>query len=548
MNKTTQIEVNNNVPVIQMRPGQRRCFQLVDTHRLLAFVARRQYGKTTTFANIALKKMMRTPGHTVIFGSAKLNLSREIVRKEAEVIEKGIAEAITRLEVGRLVVADAIDGRTPDHLTHDDFADMFEAQRLEFRFFHSRTIYSRTKVVALRPDTVGETGDLMCDEIGRIQNWREVWEAVEPIVSSNPDFRLLLSTTPPPDDAHYSFSQLAPPPGTEFEVRPEGNVYESDMGVTVLRLDAYDAYAGGVPVYSLRTGQPMSPEEHRAAAHDKDAWDRNYGCLFISGGSAAISLFALLRSQQLGVEFGCKYYHGELPVEWIKDCQMTPGVEAVIGVDPATTEKKKSNPTGFCVSQMIGSRHVARILMRYRKADPKEARAIITDSVLSLQAYGVPVRCVAIDATNEKYWALETREEIETLCGCPVLLVVSSETEMIHGESVKVKTALGIEAVATFDDNMAAVPPDPNVKSDLRLVKRYKGGFDNDVDADGNHGDMFDGYKLALRGHLTDLLVVEAEAVQVGNGSVALHNTTNISRMPMRPDAAEFNERSDLWT
>ena len=70
-------------PVIQMRSGQRRLFQLVEQYRLLGFIARRQYGKTTTCANIALMKMMKHRDHTVIFGSAKLNLSREIVRKEA---------------------------------------------------------------------------------------------------------------------------------------------------------------------------------------------------------------------------------------------------------------------------------------------------------------------------------------------------------------------------------------------------------------------------------------------------------------------------------
>ena len=45
--------------VIQMRSGQRRFFQLVERYRLLGFIARRQYGKTTTCANVALKKMMK---------------------------------------------------------------------------------------------------------------------------------------------------------------------------------------------------------------------------------------------------------------------------------------------------------------------------------------------------------------------------------------------------------------------------------------------------------------------------------------------------------
>lgn len=119
--------------IIKMRSGQRRLFQLVEQYRLLGFIARRQYGKTTTCANIALMKMMKNRDHTVIFGSAKLNLSREIVRKEAAVFEKAINAAMARLEDGKMQLADDKTGRSVQGLTHDDFADLFEHSRLEFR-------------------------------------------------------------------------------------------------------------------------------------------------------------------------------------------------------------------------------------------------------------------------------------------------------------------------------------------------------------------------------------------------------------------------------
>lgn len=533
-------------PVVKMRAGQKNFFRLVDRYRLFAFLARRQYGKTTTFANVALKKMMKTPNHTVIFGSAKLNLSREIVRKEAEIIGRSISEATRRLEANQFMVADADTGKIPDRLTADDFAGLFEAQRLEFRFFHSRSVYSRTKVVALRPDTVGETGDLMCDEIGFIQNWREVWKAIEPIVSSNPAYRLLLSTTPPLDDAHFAYEQLAPHAGTEFPVNPAGNLYESESDIDVLRVDAFDAWADGVPIYSLKTGEPLNPQEHRNRSHDKETWDRNYGVKFIAGGSAAIGLFQLQQAQSRGIELGCRYFSNELPADWVSGCRFKPGVPAVIGVDPATTEKKKSNPTGFCVSQMDGTAHAGRAMMRYKRSDPREARAIIIDAVRTLKAAGVPVKCVVIDATGEKYWAAETRQELRLLC--PVLLVVSSEREEVNGENVLVKTALGAQAVSTFDDGLAAIPGDKEVKDDFRLPRKYKGGYDNEVDDYGNHGDLFDAYKLALRGHMTDCLETAAEAVQVGAASVSLDSSSRPDRMPMRPTEKTDEQRSELWT
>ena len=174
-------------------------------------------------------------------------------------------------------------GKSVAKLNPDDFADLYESTRLEFRLHHDRTTYSRTKVVALTPAAVGETGDLILDEVGRVKAFREVWEAVRPIIASNPEFRCMLTTTPPPDDSHYSFELLAPPIGTEFKANPKGNWYKSEFGVWVLRIDAWDAYADGVPLYDDETGKPISPDEARAQDHDKDAWDRNYGSGLSSG-------------------------------------------------------------------------------------------------------------------------------------------------------------------------------------------------------------------------------------------------------------------------
>jgi hypothetical protein len=513
-------------PVIKMRSGQRHLFRLVDDYRMLAFVARRQYGKTTAFANIAVKKMMKVKNHTVIFGSAKLNLSREIVRKEANVMERGIAATIKAFTVGRFLIADAGTNKVPDKLTHDDFAELFEAQRLEFRYFHSRGSYSRTKVVALRPDTVGETGDLMADEIGRIGNWREVYEAIEPIVQSNPLFRLLLSTTPPPDDAHYSFEQLAPLPGTVFPVNPEGNVYESIHGVTVLRLDYHDAYADGIPVYDLKSGKPLDPDTFRARQIDKEACDRNYGCVFVTGGSAAISYLAIADAQELGQQHGCVFAEDDLPVGYER--LFTDGPIG-IGGDPATTEGEKSNPFGITVTERIGGRYVARLMLSFKSADPKKPKDILRELVTTLH----PV-CLSLDATSERYWCAEVKEELELLVN--VELVVNSETTEYLSEKLKVKTYLGNLGVNALDDRAAAIPAHHAVKDDFRLVVREKGGFNNRLDSvTGRHGDLFDSFKLSLHSLNLGDAKTEAAGVPVGKGA-DLPTPVHTHRLTMTPD------------
>ena len=516
-------------PVIQMRSGQRRLFQLVEQYRLLGFIARRQYGKTTTCANIALMKMMKNRDHTVIFGSAKLNLSREIVRKEAAVFEKAISAAMARLDEGKVQLADDKTGKSLHGLTHDDFADLFEHSRLEFRYYHGRSSYSRTKVVALRPDTVGETGDLMCDEGGRIGNWKDVWAAVEPIVASNPQFRILLLTTPPPDDAHYSFEQLAPPPGMQFPVSPSGNVYESVKGVTCLRVDAWDAYADGVALYDTKTAQPVTPEESRRRAFDKDAWDRNYGCLFITGGTAAVGLIKLMESMERGERAGCVFALDDLPSGWERLFDRSQGPIG-IGADPATTEGETSNPFGVAVTQLIGGRYVAKLIISFKSADPKKPKGILRELCTVLKP-----RALAIDATSEVYWATEVREELEGVTN--VILVKNSERVDVMGERVLYKTYLGQLLVNAIDEDQVDLPKAAEVKDDFRLVKKMKGGFDNALDsATGRHGDLFDGTKLSLHALIEGTEEAKADAVQVGARAAAISGRGGVApRMTMTP-------------
>lgn len=505
-----------------MRAGQRNFFRLVDDYRLLGFLARRQYGKTTTFAKIALKKMMKTKHHTVIFGSAKINLSREIVRAEAFIIQNAITEAVKGAQAEALRIFDATTGKDPGKLSVDDFAELFEAQRLEFRYYHDRSDYSRTKVVALTPDAVGETGDLMCDEIGRVRNWRDVWEAVSPIIASNPAFRLTVATTIPPDDTHFSYEQLIHPVGTEFLPNPSGNLYESEMGIMVLRVDAWDAYADGVPVYDMKTGEPLDPDESRRREHDKDAWDRNYGLKFVVGGSSACGLLQLDSAQRRGIGT-CVFFKIETDTEfqeaitWISENLSDRLVG--IGVDPATTTKQKSNPTAVALVEDHVSEYIARAVIVWKTADPQTANErldLIVDAVAKRIAGG-RAKSMNIDATNERYWAASTRDRLRS--NLPVGLVVGSEAHEAPGvERMTKKQFLGSRLISVLDDNKLTLPPDRYIRDDFRLVKKDRGLLVCDPDIDGKHGDTFDAVKLAIAA-LSSGGPVEAESAPVGQVS-----------------------------
>lgn len=513
---------------MKLRSGQLEFMRGVQRHRIAGLLARRQFGKTTLAGQIALLKMMQTKGHTVIFGSVKVDLGREIVRKEADAMQKAfalIAEQ-AKAQKGLLSVADADKDKVLHGLTADDFAELYEASRLEFRYYHSKTVYSRTKVVALTPAAVGETGDLILDEVGRVRNFRDVYEAVSPIIASNPNFRCIFTTTPPPDDSHYSFDLLAPPIGADLPVNPLGNWYQSELGVHVLRITAYDAYADGVPLYDDDTGKPISPQEAFAAAHDKDAWRRNYGCEFTIGGTAACNLLCLDTAQRRGID-QCKFFNIQneedfsAALDWLYT-YITSG-KIGLGWDLATTTKETSNPSGFTVTEEIGpSDEIVRAILIWKLSDPDIALARARQIITTLNARKSGGRCrrLCVDATNEKYFSQRVKKELGSMV--PVELVVGSESIQVPGteDPINMKQHLGSLLCAALDDNKLTLPAERYVREDWRMVKKEKGQFVCNPDADGRHGDTFDSTKLAhwaLRSNAGGLTTVEG--IHVGNNT-----------------------------
>ncbi len=290
-------------PLIKLRPMQRRVFR--HEAGILALIWRRQLGKSFTLGAIGLDWMMEDIC-SVFYVSAAIRLGMENIRKEAEIWRASTA-ALRKLAAqgGRQLLTNADDDRG-DLLDVDAVADLFESQKLETKLYHNRTDYSRSIVIAPNPDTaVGWTGHLVGDEVGRMPEFKDLWEAVEPIVSSNPHLRVRLATTPPPDDAHHSYEMLAPMEA-EFAPNPEGNFYRTPGGILVHRCDAYDAEQAGIPIYDLATREPLTAEESRRRAPDKTAWDRNYGCQFIRGGTAALSRAHLLHAMALGDREGAE--------------------------------------------------------------------------------------------------------------------------------------------------------------------------------------------------------------------------------------------------
>jgi hypothetical protein len=320
-----------------------------------------------------------------------------------------------------------------------------------------------------------------------------VWEAIEPIASSDPTMRMILATTPPADDAHMSHEMLSPGPGVEFAPDPQGHWYRSETGLLVHRVDVHDGYAAGVVLYHPESGEVISAEEHRALAIDKDAWDRNYGLKFAMGGTSACSFLSLHHAQERGRIAGCLSAEGDYPAGWPQDVPWGSG-EITVGVDLATTEREMSNPSALAVVERIGRDFFVRALVRWKTADPRLSRAMIA------RALELPgdrrARCLAVDASNERYFAADLKRDLGAKV--PVRLFIAGERADYKAEQMTQKQFAGSLLVNALEDGQVLLPPERWVRDDFRLVRKEKGSFSNALDQSGNHGDTFDATKLAL--------------------------------------------------
>lgn len=483
------------------KPAKRwRAYQLaadmaLQLYGIFILLWRRQSGKTECLSTWALETMLARPGETVILASASLNVGGEVALRAASVFWTVLERLRKRFEIQATA---AEEGKAPRILQDfEALKEAFVAGKLEVRFAHPGGLVSRLKVLAPNPATArGFTGTVFLDEIGHIPDFRALWDAVEPITSSDPTFRLIMCLTPPNDAGHYSHELIVPPASCTFEtVKPEGTWYRSEAGIMVHRVDAWDAHAAGAQLYHPETRASLSPDEHRAVAVDKEAWDRNYGLRLATTGTAAVGLNVLNTAQTRKEAQGCLFFEHTLPADWRE--QLGIGDEFVsIGFDVATTEKNTSNPSSITITTKSGVDLLARLIFRWKTEDPKVSTGYVREFVTSLRC-----RRLVIDASNERFYARQVRDEFSRFC--PVELVVSSENIKIGAEEMPVKTYLGNLVVNALDDARLVLPPHREVRQDFRLVRKARGRFDNEVDGSGNHGDTFDSTKLSVHGWLT---------------------------------------------
>jgi hypothetical protein len=287
-------------PIISLREYQQEVFNV--TARELFLLWKRQSGKSHLFGAKGFHRMATIPGHAVWFVNASILMGVENILKEAQIWRELMDHMRRTMESQGLRLTTGADDEKGNLLDVDAVADLFEHSKLESRVWHSNAVFSRSRVVAPNPMTArGMTGDVLWDEVGFSPDYEAVYDALEPIISSNSKYILWAATTPSADSDHPIFSLLMPK-HDDFQPNPRGNWYRTEEaedgtpGTPVHRFDAKDSDAAGFLYFDKQTKQPVTWDIARARARNKVSFDRNYLLKFTSGGNASIPRHLLLNA------------------------------------------------------------------------------------------------------------------------------------------------------------------------------------------------------------------------------------------------------------
>lgn len=280
--------------IVQLRPYQNEVFDV--TARELFLLWKRQSGKSHLFGAKAFHRMATKPGHAVWFVNASVLMGVENILKEAQIWRELQDHMRSVMAAQGLKLTTGADDDNGNLLDVDAIADLFEHSKLESRVWHSNSVFSRSRVVAPNPATArGMTGDVFGDEVGFWPDFDGVYDAVEPIISSNPDFIMWMATTPSADSSHPTFGLLMPK-REDFPANPLGNWFTTEDGAPVHRFDAKDSDAAGFLYFDKRTKEKIAWDVARARFRNKASYDRNYLLKFVSGGAASIPRHLLLNA------------------------------------------------------------------------------------------------------------------------------------------------------------------------------------------------------------------------------------------------------------
>jgi phage FluMu gp28-like protein len=409
------------------------------TRGLLLLHWSRQIGKSFTLGAWAVHRVGTNPGRLVTVLSNSKSNGVEFIHKCAEVC------ALMRLAFEK------VDLSTNDRI---------ENMRMEIRITLSGKI-GRIIVLAANPRTArGFSGDLILDEFAFHEDSAAIWDAAEPIISSNPDYLCRIAST-----GNGRFNMF-------YRMASDSSPY------AVSRIRRSEAWRMGVKIYDPATRRELTPEQARAAALDKASYDQNYECAF-NDENMALLTNALISA--------CEYGEGQSgdpciggierspechicsqdwtydALEFLRACKGPLG----IGLDVGRTR----DITVITVGERIGGVLFTRALLRISSMRlPQQLERL--RPVLEMPNFGR----LSGDATGLGLGLVEFAQE---LCGpyrAEAVQFASREKRMVRGiqqnDSALVTELMALDLLEAFETRAIRIPCEMPLRDSLRKPER----------------------------------------------------------------------------
>lgn len=416
-------------PIIQFREYQLPVFLDNETGVLVLHWSR-QIGKSFTLAAWSVDRLLTRPGRLVTVLSNSKDNGAEFALKCCEILNLlGVAKEAVGLSMSDDTV---------------EYKDMHHEVKVKVK---GKT--GRIKVLAANPRTArGFSGDLILDEFAFHEDSNAIWEAAEPILSSNPDYLCRVASTG--NGTSNMFYRMAT--GKFFKLS---------------KVRRSDAWRMGVKIYDARTRKPITPDEAREQALDKAAYDQNYECAFASE-SGSLLTWAMINAASLG---DANVFNDGLPDGFLD--ALPEDAEVYGGLDVACTHDFTVLPLLLKVGSCLNGLATVRIRGARLPAQKAALRPILRNR---------RVKRIAIDSSGI---GLGLFQDMEDEFPGKVIGVNFATTEpitpRIQAEGRKAPTARVTEIMATdlagaHDDNRITYYCDAIMEDDLRKPHKITDG------------------------------------------------------------------------
>lgn len=460
--------------LIKFREYQKPVFDDNETGILVLHWSR-QIGKSFTLAAWAVDRLLTRPGRLVTVLSNSKDNGQEFALKCSEVCRK-------------------IDEAKKNAIEKYGLKDLSASvEYKDMRFEIAVTVKGQTgriKVLAANPRTArGFSGDLILDEFAFHEDSAAIWDAAEPILSSNPDFLCRVASTG--NGTGNMFYRMA----TEGQFK-------------LSRVRRSDAWRMGVKIYDAKTRRPITPDEARAQALDKASYDQNYECAFASETGALLTWELISRATDNTSPIFDVDEHGTdetvgtigTAIAQILDQAAAKGQMVYGGGDVACSRDYAVYPfaalVGSCLKTLFILRvHGTRIPAQRRMLEPIVAHRAVVRLALDSSGIGLGLTQELEDALPGKVTGVNFSSSE------PI-----SERLSLDGrkkDTAPVKELMATDLCAWHEDARITYPCDAIMREDLRKPARIRTktgrvSIAAERDASG-HADHFWGLALLVR-------------------------------------------------